>query len=76
MILDMMFSYVGQAGKGETIRNEVSQYLTFLASLQLSFISILKFFSFCHFSLTPIAHNNEPFVALLVSGLESRQILE
>ena len=69
-----MFSYVGQAGKGETIRNEVSQYLTFLASLQLSFISIL--FSFCHFSLTPIAHNNEPFVALLVSGLESRQILK
>ena len=44
MILDMMFSYVGQAGIGEMIRNEVSQYLTFLASLQLSFISILKFF--------------------------------
>ena len=39
-----MFSYVGQAGIGEMIRNEVSQYLTFLASLQLSFISILKFF--------------------------------
>ena len=74
MILDMMFSYVGQAGKGETIRNEVSQYLTFLASFQLSFISILQFFF--TFSLIPIAHNNEPFVALLVSGLESRQILK